>query len=359
MTSPPDRSSRVVVVTAPAGTSGALPDAVTISRARTLRDRHPELVLPSLVRMPALDAAAGSPVMVLVESGQLTGSFKVRGALLALESVAEKTPGASVVAASAGNHGAGVAYAASRLGLTATIVVPRSAPRAKTDKMRAAGATVIVASAGGYDEAEAEAMTMAADRGLRFVSPYDDPEVLAGNGASLAYDLLALLGEMPARVVLPFGGGGLATGVAVGLADAAGEAFGAVRRVWGAQSQASCAMALSLARGAAMVSLACDAPTFAEGLEGGISVAAFERARAVIAGVLTVDEASIARAMMWVEHQLDLRVEGSAAVALAPLLGELPAPVRPEVAGKPLVVVLTGSNVDPERFEQARAAARV
>ncbi len=347
------------IVSAPAAASRLLPDAGTLARARSLAQRYPDLATPTLSRAPALDAHAGGRVFVLDESTQATGSFKVRGALLALESVAAQTPGASVIAASAGNHGAGVAYAAKQLGLRATIVVPSSAPRAKTDKMQAAGATVIQAGSESYDAAEACALAMAARLGLRFVSPYDDVEVLCGNGASLAYELLDQLGEAPARVLLPFGGGGLATGFACGLADALGETFGDVRRVWGTQSEASCAMALSLERGAAVEALPCDGPTFAEGLEGGISRSAFDRARAVIAGVIAIDEGSIARAMVWVLEQLGRRVEGSAAVAVAPLLAGLAAPVRPDHATGAVVVVLTGRNVDPERFEQARAAARV
>ncbi len=290
-----------------------------------------------------------------IDAGQLTGSFKVRGALLALETL---PPDTHVVAASAGNHGAGVAYAAAELGLRATIVVPRSSPRAKTDKMRDYGATIVVVATDSYDDAEAEAKRMAAARHAVFVSPYDDLEVLAGNGASIAFEIASHLAIAPTSMIAPLGGGGLATGLACGLADAYGEQLGKQRRVWGAQSEASCAMALSLERGAAVEVLHCSGGTFADGLEGGISTAAYLRAGGVINGVVVVDEASIARAMVWANDVMNVRLEGSAAVALAPILDGSCTELRPEQDGV-VVIVLTGRNVDEARFVEARAVATV
>jgi threonine dehydratase len=319
--------------------SSSLPDPVLLSRARTLRARFPMIEPATLVRMPQ--------ALAFVESGQVTGSFKVRGALLALEAIGK---GQRVVAASAGNHGAGVAFAAKELGLSATIVVPRSAPRAKTEKMEQCGATVVRVVSDSYDDAEREAKALADREGATFVSPYDDLAVLAGNGASLAYELARLLPAPPSIVIVPFGGGGLATGLAIGLADAYGDTLGETRRVWGAQSDASSAMASSLERGAAIEYLPCEHPTFAEGLEGGISRAAFERAAGVIAGVVVVDERSIARAMVFANDQMGLRIEGSAAVGLAAVQSGWP-------SGEGAVVVLTGRNVDDDRFDLARAAA--
>jgi threonine dehydratase len=106
-------------------------------------------------------------------------------------------------------------------------------------------------------------------------------------------------------------------------------------------------MAMSLERGAAVERLVGEEPTLAEGLEGGISADAFERARAAVAGVIVVTEAQIARAMEYAYRELGMVIEGSAAAALAPVLAGLPEPVR----GGDLVVVLTGRNVDPERLD--------
>jgi threonine dehydratase len=191
-----------------------------------------------------------------------------------------------------------------------------------------------------------------------FLSPYDDLAVLAGNGASLAFDIVEQLEIAPGRVIAPFGGGGLATGLACGLAHAYGDELGKVRRVWGAQSEASCAMALSLKRGRAVLALACDGPTFAEGLEGGISEAAYKRAGGVIDAMVVVDERSIARAMVWSEDVLGLRLEGSAAVGLAAVLDGAPPTLAPS-HDEGVVIVLTGRNVDDARFAEARARVAV
>jgi threonine dehydratase len=297
------------------------------------------------VREVALMRLAGDPAhrtWIAVESMQVTGSFKVRGALLAIEAMAERGSGERprFVAASAGNHGAGVAFAAKHLGAEATIVVPRGAPRTKVAKMTAAGATVIEAASPGYDDAEREAMGLARSRGVPFLSPYDDLDVLLGNGASLGFEIAEALGRSPDLVHCPIGGGGLAAGLA--------SALGPPTRVVPVQSEASCAFASSLERGEAVTELA-PAETLAEGLEGGISRAAFARARAVIDTALVCTEAEIASAMRWGFFELGLVLEGSAAVSLVPWLAPEPA-LRTSSTESDTVLVLTGRNVDPERL---------
>lgn len=342
------RVVRSSVATGPSTERGARrPTAEDLAAARALREQPwARALAPTEVRRAAaLDAGAnGARVWLAVESQQVTGSFKVRGALFALERLAAR--GArEVVVVSAGNHGAGVAFAARELGVRATVCVPQTAPEAKRSKIRGYGAEIVVVPTPSYDEAERHALDLASQRGLPFLSPYDDHDVVLGNGASLAFDVVAALGHAPAIAVAPFGGGGLATGLAWG--------FGAGTAVWGAQTEASPAMAESLLRGEAI--LAYDsAPTLAEGLEGGIARDAFDRARAAVAGVVVVDEAAIARAMRFAHDELGLALEGSAATALAPILDGLPSELAPPAAGD-LVVVLTGSNVDPERLAAVRA----
>jgi threonine dehydratase len=275
----------------------------------------------------------------------VTGSFKVRGALLALSRVAA-TGAKSVVAASAGNHGAGVAYAANVLDMNATIVVPRTAPEAKRTRIASAGAKLVVADVDGYDAAEREGMALAERTGVPFVSPYDDVAVVAGNGGSLGAEIESALGHAPAMVIAPFGGGGLATGLACALPHS---------RVWGAQSEASPAFAMSLDKDDAVVTLDA-ADTLADGLEGGISRTAFERARAVVAGVAVVSEENIGAAMAAAWRSLGVTIEGSAAAALAPLLDDLPPEMRPQSRDADLVVVLTGRNVDCTRLETVLAS---
>jgi threonine dehydratase len=329
-------------------------DLANLEAVRYLGRRFPDARLREapVVRAAELDTRAdptgSTRVWLALEALQVTGSFKVRGALVALE--ARRSRGREhVVAASAGNHGAGVAYAALTLGLAATIVVPRTAPRAKRDKIVAWGAELVVAASDHYDDAEALAKEIAATQGSAFVSAYDDVDVVLGNGASLGFEIVRALGGVPERTLVPFGGGGLATGLS--WAQWA-ETDGPIERgVWGVQSEASCAMATSLQRGAAVEHLAATRHTLAEGLEGGIAAEAFARARVAIAGVVVASETQIAAAMAHAYREMGLVLEGSAAVALVPVLSGLP----PELCGGDLVVVLTGRNVDRDRLESVLA----
>jgi len=291
------------------------------------------------------DPGGQTRVWLALEALQVTGSFKVRGALTALDALKDR---GRVVVASAGNHGAAVAYAASVLGMTATVCVPRTIARAKRERIERYGAELVIAQSDNYDDAEALGKELAVTQGTSFVSAYDDELVVLGNGTSLGFEIVRALGGVPERVITPFGGGGLATGLAWAMEAESSEPGPPC--VWGAQSEASCAMAMSLERGSAVERLETGGTTLAEGLEGGISAEAFARARAAVAGVVVVTEAQIGAAMQYGYKDLGLVLEGSAAAALAPVLAGLPGPV----CGGDLVVVLTGRNVDAERLEQAR-----
>jgi threonine dehydratase len=321
---------------------------VLASSVTHLGERFPEAQLrtPPLLRVPDLDRLADPEgrvrVWLALESLQVTGSFKVRGALTALAAARERLGDrARVVAASAGNHGAGVAYAARALGLVSTIVMPRDAPEAKRARVLAYGAELVLSSSPHYDDAEAEGQALAARTGALFVSPYDDELVAAGNGGSLAFDIARTLGRAPELVLCPFGGGGLASGLSWAFDSL--ESVGP-RRVWGVQSEASPAMALSLVKGAAVTRLEGDTETLAEGLEGGISTGGFARARRAVAGIIVVTEAEIASSMAFALRELGLVLEGSAATSLVPLLGGLPAEIPLAPGGSDCVAVLTGRN---------------
>ncbi len=359
----------VRVVSVPSSSARVqLPAGVSLDGVRDLAARFPQALLrrTTVIRAADLDARADASgatrVWLALESLQITGSFKVRGALV---SIAARLAAGSdrVVTVSAGNHGAGVAYAARVLGARATICVPRTAPEAKRAKIAAEGAELVLVDTAFYDDAEVYAKELAAKSGLPFLSPYDDVDVVLGNGASLAFDIVRALGLVNhearapegragvplARAIVPFGGGGLASGIAWAL----GEHDGA-RRVWGVQSEASCAMAMSLESGRAVERLTSDAPTLAEGLEGGIAASAFERARHAVAGVAVVSEEAIARAMAFALTKVGVAIEGSSAVALAPLLDGLPDALR----GGDVVAVLTGRNVDADRLANVLSTAR-
>jgi threonine dehydratase len=358
-----------------ADVTGLLPDAATLEDARFLCKRFAAAGLREVSLVPFGDPAART--WLALESMQVTGSFKVRGAMLAIakrkaafEARPDHKPGDPfvVVAVSAGNHGVGVAHAAKHLGAQAEVVVPTSAPKRKIDKIASAGAKVILSSSSGYDGAEKEAIELARARGVELLSPYDDIDVLTGNGASLGFEIVRALGRVPGAVYCPIGGGGLATGLACAFRHelatagaAAGQPAGQRRGlVIPVQSEASCAFAMSLERDSVVTELPPAEATLAEGLEGGISERAFARARAVIDRATVCEEKEIESALRVAVEELGLVLEGSAAVSLVPFLdaadSELagasfnPAIQSDADAGEDTVIVLTGRNIDADRL---------
>ncbi|MBO6938767.1 MAG: pyridoxal-phosphate dependent enzyme [Deltaproteobacteria bacterium] len=275
----------------------------------------------------------GPNVWLKLESEQKTGSFKVRGALARLAALAPEERAKGVVAASAGNHGLGVAFAARALGVEARVFVPRDAPMVKREGIARFGARVEVMDEPGYDAAEARARAAVANTGEVFVSPYDDPWVAAGNGGTLAAEIFGQLTDV-GTFVIPVGGGGLLAGIA-----AAACHMGEKAKLVGVQSEASPAMTRSLVDGRAYETWDSE-PTFAEGLEGGVAAGSVERAKAAGVQMHLVSEAAIAEAMRFAGAKLGLRIEGSSAVAIAHLMANPPA------AGPATVVVVTGKNVD-------------
>jgi threonine dehydratase len=287
---------------------------------------------------PFLDAPALGCALKL-ESLQRTGSFKLRGAAVKLASLDAAERARGVVAASAGNHGAGVACAARALDLSARVVVPSTAPRVKREAIAALGAALEVHGAS-YEEAEARARQIAAQSGAVFISPFDDERVIDGNGRWLAEELLA---QRPAleRVVVPVGGGGLAGGLAEVLAPR-GVA------IWGAQPATNCAMHDSLVSSRALTTYDGGA-TRCEGLEGPVAERTFALCRDGGVRVALVDEESILEAVAFAWRELGLVVEPSAAAAIAALRsGKIP-------AAPSTVAVVTGGNLDPELLDLALA----
>lgn len=288
-------------------------------------------------------AFAGRELRVKREDLQETGSFKVRGALCRLAEVDYYRGRAGVVCASAGNHGKGVAWAAGRLGIMATVVVPRETPAVKRRGIVDLGADLVVHEAEpGYDAAEAAAKKLAAERGAIFVSPFDDPFVQAGNGGTVALEIAEQFPDVE-RVVVPVGGGGFAGGLAAVFA-----ATLPLVEVVGVQSVASPAMSRSLRDRRTYWEWPA-AETLAEGLEGGVADSTVALCGA-LAAVHEVEERSIAAAMARAYRDLSLPLEGSAAVVLAALLeGKVAADDR-------TLFVLTGRNVDRARLDALVAA---
>jgi threonine dehydratase len=294
-----------------------------------------------LVPAPALGRRTGADVWLKLENLQRTGSFKLRGAAARVAALA-LDPAAGdrkrVVAASAGNHGLGVALAARAFGVDATVLVSAQTPEIKRAGIAAFGAKVEVTGAT-YDEAEAAARRRAAeDPGLVFVSAFDDDHVIAGNGGLLAREILAQLPDVQA-IVVPVGGGGLAGGIGV-------EVVPRGIKILGASPTVNCAMRRSLDEGRAYTSYE-GGPTLAEGLEGAVSERTFAMARDYFPDIALASEVQIREAIVYAYRTLGILCEASAAPALAVLLDDASL-----IRGRRTVVVVSGGNIEPDLLDQ-------
>ena len=281
----------------------------------------------------------GEGVVAKVETVQPTGSFKVRGGLAAVSATLARHPGRAVVASSAGNHGLGVAFAASKLGARVTVVVPTGASAAKVSALRQFDVRLVLHGEG-YREAETHALALAAQEGSRYVSPYNDADVIAGQ-ATLARELAEQASGL-GTVVVPCGGGGLLAGVVLGLA-------GTDVRVVGVESEASPSMSAALAAGG-IVPINVE-PTVADGLAGNLEPGAVTVRIAVEnhVEVLTVSESDIRSAMAFSAHKMGLVLEGAGAVGVAALRAGV---VTPDSDGRTTAVILTGRNVAPKLLSE-------
>jgi threonine dehydratase len=298
-----------------------------------------------LVPAPSLGRRTGADVWLKLESLQRTGSFKLRGAAARIAALARATPKPRVVAASAGNHGLGVALAARALGVDATVLVSGQTPDVKRAGIAALGARVEVAGAT-YDEAEAVARQRAgADPGLVFVSAFDDDHVIAGNGGLLAREILAQLPDVQA-IVVPVGGGGLAGGIGVEMVPRG-------IKMLGASPESNCAMRRSLDEGRAYTTYQ-GGPTLAEGLEGAVSERTFAMARDYFPDIALVSELQIREAIVYAYRTLGITCEASAAPALAALLDD-----ASKIRGRRTVVVISGGNIEPDLLDQLLSGAAV
>jgi threonine dehydratase len=293
-----------------------------------------------LVPAPALGRRTGADVWLKLESLQKTGSFKLRGAA-AFVAEMSRAGKKRVIAASAGNHGLGVALAARTFGITAQVLVSAQTPPCKRDGIAALGAAVEVVGAS-YDEAEDEARRRAAaDPSLSFASAFDDDWVIAGNGGVLAREILAQLPDVD-TVVTPVGGGGLAAGLGVELVPRG-------IRVLGVSPETNCAMKRSLEAGHAFTRYD-GGLTLAEGLEGAVSERTFAMAKDYFPEIALVSEVAMREAIVYAYRSLGIVCEASAAVVLAGLLEE-----KLPVQGRRVVVLISGGNIENALFDQILA----
>ncbi len=288
---------------------------------------HTELDLSS-----TFSAMTGGQIYLKCENRQKTGSFKIRGASNKIASLIEAGKTGPVVASSAGNHAQGVAYAAKRFGIPATIVMPKAAPIAKVQATEGYGARVVLAG-DCYDDAYAEACRICEEEGATFLHPYNDPEVIAGQG-TLGLEILSDLPYVDV-IVAPAGGGGLLAGIA-----AAVKQINPRVKVYGVQAEGCDPIARSYAAGKLLTS--DTAATIADGIAvkapGSISVELINR---YADGVVTVSESEIANAILLLIERCKQVVEPAGATPLAAVLsGKL------DVKDKRVVCVMSGGNID-------------
>lgn len=276
------------------------------------------------------------------ESLQSIGAFKIRGAYVAIAALTEEERARGVITYSSGNHAQGVARAARLLGTRAVVVMPDDAPPLKRARVEADGAEVVVVGPAS-DERRARAEQIAAERGLAIVPPFDDDRIIAGQG-TIGIEIVE---DLPSTglVVVPIGGGGLASGVA-----AAVKALDPSVRVVGVEPELAADARESLERGSIVRWSAADVSrTIADGARTqALGGRTFAHLAALLDGIVTVSEGEIAAAVRLSAERSRLVVEPSGALGLAALAfrtGEL-VPDR----DRDTVVVVSGGNVDPERY---------
>lgn len=284
-------------------------------------------------RSRQLSELVGTDVWLKCENLQRAGSFKIRGAYTRIARLSEVEQGRGVVAASAGNHAQGVALASQLLGIDAVVFMPEDAALPKVAATRAYGAHVVLGGAS-VDEALVAARAHAGATGAVFVHPFDHPDVDAGQG-TVGLEILEQVPDV-ATVVVPVGGGGLAAGITAALDDRPGV------QVVGVQAAHAAAYPASLAAGHPVraAELHTMADGIAIGMPGGVP---FEVLASHHVPVRTVSEEDLSRALLLVAERAKLVVEPSGAAGVAALM----AAPQDFAGGGPVVVVLSGGNVDP------------
>jgi threonine dehydratase len=283
---------------------------------------------------PFFSEISGANVYFKCENLQHTGSFKARGALSKLLSLREEERARGVVTASTGNHGAAVAFALSRLKASGTVYVPHPSASSKVEAIRRLGAQVEFF---GQDsvQAEAHARQVGTDRGLTYISPYNDPQIIGGQG-TIGIELSEQLDPVDA-VFVAVGGGGLIAGIAGYL-----KSLDQGVKISGCSPENSKVMMQSVQAGKILDLPSL--PTLSDGTAGGVEAGSitFEPCRDLVDDYVSVSEEEIRQAFRQFLPAQHMLIEGSAAVPLAALLKN-PEPYR----GRNVVIVLCGANIDP------------
>jgi len=301
----------------------------------------PYAVRTPLLSSPALDERVGARVLLKPEILQRTGSFKFRGAFNKISSIPTSARAGGVVAFSSGNHAQGVAAAAKLLNMQATIVMPADAPLSKRERTKGYGAEVVLYDRDREDR-EAIARDIAVKRGATLVPPYDDPQVIAGQGTvglEIADDM-AKLGIAPDIVVAPASGGGLIAGIATAIKARFPQASLMSAEPEGFDDHARSLRAGKREPHRAEGRTICDA--LMASIPGELTFAINQR---LLAGGVIASDEEVAAAVGFAFRELKLVVEPGGAVGLAALLAG-----HFEARGKTVVIVLSGGNVDADLY---------
>ena len=271
-------------------------------------------------------------IYLKTENLQVTGSFKVRGAYYKMSKLSKEEKARGVVACSAGNHAQGVALAAKQNGIKAVICLPDGAPISKVEATKSYGAEICLVK-GVYDDAYQKALQLQAEKGYTFLHPFDDEDVIAGQG-TIALEILEQLNDLDA-VVVPIGGGGLISGIAYTIKTLAPNV-----KVYGVQAAGAPSMANSLA--GRKIETLDSVSTIADGIAvkrpGNLTYQTVEK---YVDEVVTVTEDEISAAILALMEQQKLVTEGAGAVSVAAaMFGKL------DIAGKKVVCILSGGNID-------------
>lgn len=297
---------------------------------------HARYVLKDTVRqtdlIPALKIKDGVNVFLKTENLQRTGSFKIRGAYYKISQLSEQEKAHGVIACSAGNHAQGVALAAQESGIPAVICLPEGAPISKVEATRSYGANVVLVP-GVYDDAYNKALELRDEKGYTFIHPFNDEEVIAGQG-TIGLEILDQLDEVDA-VVVPIGGGGLISGVAYAIKTLRPDV-----KVYGVQAEGAPSMAKSLSED----EIVCleEVRTIADGIkvkEPGDHT--FDLCRRYVDEIVTVSDDEVAGAILKLIETQKMITEGAGAVSVAAVMYD-----KIPVQGKNVVCILSGGNID-------------
>jgi len=300
-----------------------------ILKANSMRGN--EIKKTPLIHSPTFSKLTDSEVYLKAEFRQRTGSFKIRGAYYKIKSLSDEEKKHGVVAASAGNHAQGMAFASSLEKISCTIVMPKNASPAKVAATRGYGANVILEGVN-YDESFAKAKEIAKETGATMIHAFDDPQIIAAHGV-IGLEILDDLPDVD-EIYLPIGGGGLAAGTLIAIKEKNPNI-----KVVGVQSKSFPSMYESVKRGS--LTKSGGERTIADGIAVKIpGQLTFDIINELIDEIVLVDDTEITKAMFLLMERMKFVVEPAGAASLAYLISKKPAP------GKKVVAILAGGNVD-------------